>query len=150
MLRAGDLAPDFAVTVDGQKRHLAELLTRGPVVLYFYPADFTRVCTSQACMFRGEHAELAARGVQVIGVSPQDGASHERFSTENNLPFPLIADTDRTIIRDHCAAGWLGTKRVTYLIGTDGHIQDAVSAMLSAGPHADVVARILKNEKGRK
>jgi peroxiredoxin Q/BCP len=146
MLQAGDTAPDFEFTdLDGQTRRLSDLLANGPVIVYFYPADFTGVCTRQACMFRDRSEELNARGVQVVGISPQDMESHGRFQREYELPFPLVADTDKTLIRAYGVNGPMGfgVRRVSFLVGQDGIIQNAVRADLSVGPHQALVDRLL-------
>lgn len=147
MLRVGDMAPDFQFTdLDGQTASLSGLLERGPAVVYFYPADFTGVCTRQACMFRDAHEDLAAAGVQVIGVSPQGDDSHARFRAENSLPFPLLADTDKRVIRAYGVDGpfGVGVRRASFFIGTDGRIEDVVLADLRVGPHQDFVRRVLE------
>lgn len=147
MLRIGDPAPDFSFTaIDGQSRCLRDLLAAGPVVIYFYPADFTNVCTRQACMFRDAHRDLVEAGVQVVGISPQGEESHDRFRRENSLPFPLVADTGRSIIRAYGVSGpfGLGVRRASFLVGTDGRVVDLVLADLRVGPHEDFVRRTLE------
>ena len=138
MLKVGDTAPDFTLPdQDGRPVHLAELLAKGPVLLYFYPADFTPVCTKEACAFEALQPELGRAGVTLLGVSPQDSASHSRFRARHGLGFPLLADADRRVIRAYGCDGFLGltVQRVTYLIGSDGRIQEAVKAALRVAPH---------------
>ena len=90
MLKVGDTAPDFTLPdQDGRPVHLAELLARGPVLLYFYPADFTPVCTKEACAFGALQPELNRKGVTLLGVSPQDSASHSRFRARHGLGFQI-------------------------------------------------------------
>ena len=148
MLKVGDTAPDFTLPdQDGQPVHLAELLTRGPVLLYFYPADFTPVCTKEACSFAALEPELGRAGVTLLGVSPQDGASHGRFRARYGLGFPLLADTERRVIRAYGCDGFLGLRvqRVTYLIGRDGRIQEAVKASLLVAPHLALAEKSVKS-----
>ncbi|MBN1476813.1 peroxiredoxin [Candidatus Sumerlaeota bacterium] len=146
-MQVGDTAPDFELTdLDGQTRRLTDLLAEGPVIVYFYPADFTGVCTRQACMFRDRSEDLNARGVQVVGVSPQDMESHGRFQREHGLPFPLVADTDKSLVRAYGVNGpmGIGVRRVSFLVGQDGVIQSVVRADLSVGPHQALVDRLLE------
>ncbi|HEU5398533.1 MAG TPA: peroxiredoxin, partial [Gammaproteobacteria bacterium] len=138
MLKPGDSAPDFTLPdQDGRPVHLAELLAKGPVLLYFYPADFTPVCTKEACAFGALEPELDRAGVTLLGVSPQDSASHVRFRERYRLGFSLLADPDRRVIRAYKCDGLLGfgVQRVTYLIGGDGRIQEATKAAFRVGPH---------------
>lgn len=147
MLRAGDKAPDFELSNDcGKKVRLSELLAGGPIVLYFYPADFTPICTREACLFRDHHAELAARGVRVYGVNSASAETHARFREKHGLPFPLLVDPDKTTIRAYGASGPLGlvVRRISYLIGADGLIKDAAKADLRLGPHTEFIRRVLE------
>lgn len=147
MLKAGATAPDFTLPdQDGQPVHLAELLAKGPVLLYFYPADFTPVCTKEACAFGALQPELNRAGVTLLGVSPQDSASHARFGARYNLGFPLLADPERRVIRAYDCDGLLGltVQRVTYLIGQDGRIQETAKAALRVAPHLALAEKTLK------
>jgi peroxiredoxin Q/BCP len=137
MLAIGDVAPDFSFG----SGTLYGALKSGPAVVYFYPADFTPVCTKQACMVRDLHAELAAAGITVIGVSPQGEASHARFKAEHALSFHLVADEGLAIAKAYGARGifglpipW-GARRVTYLIGVDGKILDRAAGELGVAAH---------------
>ena len=147
MLQKGDKAPDFELSDDGgSKVRLSELLAGGPIVLYFYPADFTPVCTREACLFRDHHAELAARGVRVYGVNSASAETHARFREKHGLPFPLLVDPDKKVIKAYGASGplGLGVRRISYLIGPDGLIKEAVKADLRLGPHAEFIRRVLE------
>lgn len=154
MLKPGDVAPEFELPDEtGMLVRLSSLLARGPVVVYFYPADGTRVCTAEACMFRDVYSELAAAGVQVVGISPQSVESKARFKAAldatGRLPFPLLADVGREVARKWGALGLLGlpilggVRRVTYLVGKDGRIVDVVAAELSVGRHEEFVRKVL-------
>lgn len=150
MLKAGDTAPDFSLPDDhGQTVTLRGLLAKGPVLLYFYPADFTPVCTREACAFGALEPELAKAGVSLIGISPQDEESHARFRDRYSLPFPLLADPDKRVIRAYDCDGLLGfgVSRVTYLIGKDGRIQEAAKAALRVAPHLALADRALSRSK---
>lgn len=89
MLSIGDVAPDFELADDqGRPRRLSRELALGPVALYFYPADFTPVCTRQACMFRDRGDELARAGVRVLGVSPRGRSAMRRSAGDIAFPSP--------------------------------------------------------------
>ena len=150
MLKVGDRAPEFDTTDhNGQRQRLSELLTTGPMIVYFYPADFTPVCTAEACMFRDQSDTLEKSGIQVVGVSPQSDASHRRFAATHSLHFPLLADTSRTIIRAYGVSGPLGfgVRRATFLIEPDGHISRRVVADLLVSSHKAFIASVLE-ERG--
>lgn len=142
MLKPGDLAPDFTLPdQDGRDVSLAELLEDGPLVLYFYPADFTPGCTKEACTIRDMHGEIAAAGMRVVGIAPQDAASHARFRAQHKLPFTLLADRDKSVIRAWGVDGPLGigVRRATFLVGGDGVIRDAVLADIRIGRHEEFI-----------
>lgn len=148
MLKPGDSAPDFTLPdQDGHPVHLAELLAKGPVLLYFYPADFTPVCTKEACAFGALEPELGRAGVTLLGVSPQDGPSHARFRERYHLGFSLLADPERRVIRAYGCDGLLGfgVQRVTYLIGSDSRIQEATKAAFRIGPHLELAKKSLSH-----
>jgi peroxiredoxin Q/BCP len=96
MLKAGDKAPEFVLENDkGEEISLSDLLKNGPLILYFYPADFTPGCTAEACSIRDIHSDIQSVGLQVAGVSPQDADSHARFREKHDLPFELLCDPDK-------------------------------------------------------
>lgn len=129
-LQEGDKAPAFTgLDQDGNKISLAAL--KGTkVVLYFYPQDMTPTCTIQSCNLRDNYALLQKNGYVVIGVSPDDAASHIKFATRNSLPFPLIADTKHTLIEKYGVWGpkqlygrkYMGLYRTTFVINEKGII----------------------------
>src|ERR1041385_7117992 len=93
MLAIGSRAPEFTLPdQDDRPVSLTTLLNRGPLILYFYPADFTPGCTREACSIRDLHSELTRAGLTVAGISPQSPESHKRFRTKHNLPFTLLSD----------------------------------------------------------
>ena len=150
MLGVGDVAPAFELPDQtGATRSLTELCQRGECVLYFYPADFTPVCTAEACTFRDVYDDLTGIDAQLAGVSPQDSASHQRFAERHNIPFPLLADTSKTVIRAFGVNGPLGfgVRRVTYLIDADLRIRKRVVSDLFVGSHADLVRDMLKEHR---
>ena len=147
MLKVGEPAPDFTLEDDeGGSVTLASLRAEGPFVLYFYPADFTPVCTRQACMFRDMHPELVSAGVRVFGVSPQDAETHGRFREAHQLPFPLLVDHDLRVAEAFGALlpMGLGIRRASFLVDTDGRIADAVGADLRVGRHEAFARRVIE------
>jgi thioredoxin-dependent peroxiredoxin len=150
MLKVDDTAPDFTLPdQDGKAVRLADLLAQGSVLLYFYPADFTPVCTREACAFGALEPELNRAGVTLVGVSPQDSASHARFRERYYLSFSLLADPEKQVIRAYDCAGLLGwgVSRVTYLIGNDGRILETAKAGLRVAPHLALAQNALKSGK---
>ena len=148
MLRTGEKAPDFSAEDQNGGRHrFGDLLICGPVILYFYPADFTPICTAEACAFRDRFEDLDTAGVTIVGISPQDADSHRRFASTYNLPFPLLADPRKQIIRDYGVDGPLGfgVRRATFLIEADGLIADRVVSDLFVGSHLDLIKKTLGN-----
>lgn len=144
MLAIGARAPEFTLPdEDGQATSLSNLLRDGPLILYFYPADFTPGCTREACQIRDLQSELAAAGLTVAGVSPQSPESHRAFSDKYKLPFTLLADVDRFVIKMYGVQGPLGfgVRRVTYLIDQARHIEDAVLADFRIGEHEAFVRK---------
>src|SRR3954464_14140319 len=128
MLKVGDLAPEFtAQDQHGATLTLSGLLARGRLVLYFYPKDFTPVCTAQACTFRDASSELGTLSANVVGVSTDKEESHQRFAEKHSVPFSLIADPERRIIKAYGALLPILnlTRRVTYVIATDRRILGA-------------------------
>jgi peroxiredoxin Q/BCP len=146
MLSVGDTAPDFS-GVDQHKNSisLASLLERGKLVLYFYPKDFTPVCTAQACTFRDAASDLAELSTNVVGVSGDTAESHERFGKKHSVPFSLLSDPDHRIIKAYGATWPLfgRIRRVTYVIDTGRRILGAFNHELSAEKHLKDVKSLL-------
>jgi peroxiredoxin Q/BCP len=148
VLSIGDRAPDFeGVDQDGRRVTLDELVKDAGIVLYFYPKDFTPVCTAQACLFRDSNAELAQAGVKVVGVSGDDPESHARFAKKHHVPYTLLSDPEKSIQKAFEARQLLGmlAKRVTYVIGQDKKIRAVFHHELSAQKHLDAVRAALKS-----
>jgi peroxiredoxin Q/BCP len=150
MVEEGKPAPDFELASDsGERVRLSELRGR-PVVLYFYPKDDTPGCTKQACSFRDAYGEFEERGATILGVSPDDEASHVRFKEKFGLPFTLLADPNHQVAEQYGV--WvekvsygkksMGIKRSTFVIDAEGKV---ARAMLGVSPdgHADVVLEAL-------
>jgi len=130
-LKEGDKAPEFSVNTNGGgKISLADYKGKN-VILYFYPKDDTPGCTKEACAFRDNFSEFKKRGAIVLGVSPDSVKSHDKFVEKFKLPFILLADEDKKIVEAYGVWGeksfmgrkYMGTNRVTFLIGPDGRIK---------------------------
>jgi peroxiredoxin Q/BCP len=142
MLKAGDRAPEFTLPDEtGADRSLTELLNSGAIVLYFYPADFTPGCTRQACVLRDLHDEVQRAGLRVVGVSPQSPESHAKFRAKYNLPFVLLSDQQKTVVKMYGVNGPLGigVRRASFLIDGSRRIRDSVLADFMIAKHAAFV-----------
>lgn len=137
----GEVAPDFeAKDANGAPVRLSSYRGSKNVVLYFYPKDFTPVCTKEACGFRDMYEELRGKDTEVIGVSVDDEGSHRSFAAKHALPFPLLSDPDKRISKLYGAAGSLfglleRTRRLTFVIDKAGTIAAVFAAEIRAGVH---------------
>jgi len=146
MLDAGSKAPDFVLQNDqGNETSLTDLLADGPMVLYFYPADFTPGCTMEACSIRDIHDDLVAVGLTVAGISPQSVDSHARFRKTHELPFVLLSDPEKVAIEMYGVNGMfgIGVRRATFLVSQDGIIQDAVMADIWISRHKEFIEKAI-------
>jgi peroxiredoxin Q/BCP len=146
MLKPGSEAPEFVLENDlGDEISLTDLLQDGPLILYFYPADFTPGCTLEACSIRDIHDDLVEVGLNVAGVSPQSPSSHGRFREAHNLPFILLSDPDKAVIKMYGVDGPLGfgVRRSTFLINQDRLIEDAITADIRIGLHEDFIQKAI-------
>jgi thioredoxin-dependent peroxiredoxin len=146
VIEEGRPAPDFELESDaGETVRLSDFRGR-PVVLYFYPKDDTPGCTTEACEFRDAYDVFRKRGAEVLGVSPDDVRSHERFKTKYGLPFTLLADPNHEVAEDYGV--WternrygkksMGINRSTFIIDPDGKVARAMIGIKPAG-HASAV-----------
>ena len=152
MLPLGGRAPEFTLPdQDEQSVSLSNLLRRGPLILYFYPADFTPGCTREACLMRDLHGEIEQAGLNVAGVSPQLPATHRRFREKYQLPFTLLSDADKFVISMYDVRGPLGigVRRATYLIDQARYIRAAVLANFRISEHEEFVRRAVALSAGR-
>jgi thioredoxin-dependent peroxiredoxin len=146
MLKAGERAPEFTLPDEtGTDRSLTELLSSGAIVLYFYPADFTPGCTRQACTLRDLNPEIEKAGLRVVGISPQHPESHAKFRAKHRLPYVLLSDEHKTVIKMYGLNGPLGigVRRATYLIDGSRRVRDVVLADFMIGRHADFVRKAI-------
>jgi peroxiredoxin len=119
----GEIAPDFTLPSTQGEITLSKRLADGAVLLVFYPGDDTPVCTKQLCDYRDNLAVFAGLGVQVVALNPQSLASHEKFASKHDLPFPVAADEGGKVCKLYGAAGLFGmTKRALVLVGRDGRV----------------------------
>jgi peroxiredoxin Q/BCP len=126
-VEVGDQAPDFTLPgVEGTERRdytLSDYRGR-KVVLAFYPGDFTPGCTKQMCQYRDQFEEFQGVEAVLLGISPQDVDSHERWAKKRNLQFPLLADTDRAVAREYgVAAPVIGIRRSVFVIDAEGVVR---------------------------
>ncbi|MDE1798364.1 MAG: thioredoxin-dependent thiol peroxidase, partial [Candidatus Micrarchaeota archaeon] len=149
-LKAGEKAPDFALPdAEGKMRRLAEFLGK-KLVLYFYPKDDTPGCTVEACDFTARQDKILAAGAAVVGVSPQDGKSHQKFISKYGLKHLLLCDTDHAVAEKYGVWGkkkfmgreYMGIERSTFVIDEKGRIRRAMYGVNPAG-HADGILEIL-------
>ena len=151
MVEEGKPAPEFELPTDtGDTVSLASLRGK-PVVLYFYPKDDTPGCTTQACGIRDAYQEFRDRGAVVLGVSPDDEASHGKFKEKFSLPFTLLADTDHRVSEDYdvwkersmYGRKYMGIERSTFVIDADGNVAKALRKVKPA-EHAGLVLDVLE------
>jgi peroxiredoxin Q/BCP len=144
MLPIGSRAPEFTLPDhDDRNVSLTTLLNRGPLILYFYPADFTPGCTREACMLRDVHDEILKVGLAVAGVSPQGPERHREFRDKYKLPFTLLCDAEKFVIKMYDVNGplGLGVRRATYLIDQARQVKGAVLADFRISHHEDFIRK---------
>ncbi len=148
----GKKAPAFeAVDESGNKVTLKSLLTGGNLVLYFYPKDMTPGCTTEACSFRDNIAAIKGAGAQVVGVSADSSASHQKFIAKHDLNFRLLADTDNKITKTYgvyqkkslYGREFMGIVRSTFIIDREGTIRKVFPKVKVTG-HTEEVLEALK------
>jgi len=141
-LAVGTDAPAFTTKdTNGNTVSLSDFAGK-TVVLYFYPKDDTPGCTKQACSFRDAQSEYISKGIVVLGVSADDEADHQAFTQKYSLNFPLLADTDKSIITAYDVDGGGYAKRVTYIIDDNGKIIDVDAAVNTSTHASDVLAKL--------
>jgi thioredoxin-dependent peroxiredoxin len=147
-LKAGDKAPDFtSKDQDGKPIKLSGFKGK-KVVLYFYPKDNTPGCTAESCNLRDNYQLLQKQGFVVLGVSSDDEKSHRKFIEKYNLPFPLIADTDKTVHgkygtwveKSMYGRAYMGTARTTFVIDENGVITEVIDKV-KTGDHTSQILK---------
>jgi peroxiredoxin Q/BCP len=129
-LDAGQTAPDFTLLDEDERPHKLSDYRGKPVVLYFYPKDDTSGCTKEACGFRDDYSAYEDADVEILGVSPDPPESHARFKEKYDLPFTLLADTEKEVcnlygvwgVKKYMGREYEGVLRTTFLIGPEGDI----------------------------
>lgn len=133
-LNIGDKAPDFKVNdQEGNSVSLSDYKGK-KIVLYFYPRDNTPGCTAEACNLRDNYDSLQEKGYEILGVSTDDEASHQKFIDKQNLPFKLLADTEKEIHEKYgtwveksmYGRKYMGTARKTFVIDEEGKIEEII------------------------
>ena len=144
-VRVGDEAPDFTLPGTGQREYTLSAYRGLPVLLVFYPGDDTPVCTQQLISYSNDIARFDGLGAQVLAISPQDVASHERFAGEFKFAFPLLADVDQDVARAYGVLGPLGFyRRSVFVVDAGGTIRYAhrARAGLTFKPSDELVAAV--------
>jgi thioredoxin-dependent peroxiredoxin len=151
-LQAGDKAPNIALkNQEGTKITLASMKGK-KVVLFFYPKDNTPTCTNEACNLRDNYANLLKHNMEVIGISPDDEASHQKFVEKQHLPYHLLADTELKTLHDYGVWGeksmygrkYMGVIRTTFLIDEKGKIVHIIDKV-KAGDHSQQILKLWKD-----
>jgi peroxiredoxin Q/BCP len=150
MLQEGQPAPDFSLRdAAGNTVRLADLRGKS-VVLYFYPKDDTPGCTKEACGFRDQYSRFDDRGVVILGVSPDDEASHAAFASKYSLPFRLLADPGAQVAtaygvwkeKNNYGKTYMGVERTTFLIDKQGNLRKVYPKVQVDGHIAEILAEI--------
>jgi peroxiredoxin Q/BCP len=147
---AGTAAPDFTLLTDAGEALTLSSLRGRPVVLYFYPKDDTPGCTTQACEFRDAFPAFDGSKAVVLGISPDSVKSHAKFKAKFNLPFTLLADTEKVVAGEYdvwkeksmYGRKYMGVERTTFLIDANGNIARVFPKVKPAGHAAEVMEAI--------
>lgn len=152
-IQVGDQAPEVILaTHEGQRIRLADFRGKQAVVLFFYPKDNTRVCTTEACSFRDSYREFTEAGAAVFGISGDSRESHQGFANSHKLPYPLVADEDGSLRRAFGVPKTLGLfpGRVTYVIDRQGIVRIVFNSLLRGEKHVDEALRVVRQLHGDK
>lgn len=148
-MRVGDVVDDFELPdQDGTVRRLSELLADGPVVLFFYPAAMTKGCTAEVCHFRDLATEFSDVGAQPVGISADDVSRQKTFAGANDVGFPLLSDTDKTVAAQFDVkrrVGPIPVKRHSFVIGTDARVIEVIRNEFTMNAHADRALETLRS-----
>ena len=144
----GDAAPEFELAdASGKRVRLSDFRGKKSVVLYFYPKDDTPGCTKEACSFRDQYEAFKDAGAEVIGVSSDTEASHQKFATKYKLPFTLVADSGGGVRKRYGVPATLPgilPGRMTFVIDRDGVVRHVFNSQLQATKHVDEALGVLK------
>jgi thioredoxin-dependent peroxiredoxin len=150
LVEEGSPAPNFTLKSDSGEEVSLQSFRGQPVVLYFYPKDDTPGCTTQACGFRDSYADFQKRGTVILGVSPDDEASHVKFKQKYSLPFTLLADPEHKVSEQYGVWGekkyagktYWGVQRSTFVIDADGNIAKVMHNVKPDGHPEQVLAAL--------
>lgn len=150
-LNLGDKAPDFKLPDQSGKVHQLSDYLGQKIALYFYPKDMTPGCTFQACNLRDNFTLLKDNSIQILGISADNEAKHQKFIDKHNLPFPLLADVDKKMINDYGVWGpkqFMGKKfdgilRTTFVVDEKGYIADIIDKVKTKH-HAEQILESIK------
>lgn len=148
MLNEGAPMPEFSLPDQNGRIFNSKDYIGKPLVIYFYPKDNTPGCTKEACSFRDSYGEYQKMGITVVGISADSPNSHEKFAKKFNLPFILLADTEKTVLRAFGAWGekklygkvYEGVIRSTFVIGPDGKVKKVFPKVSPEGHASEVLA----------
>jgi peroxiredoxin Q/BCP len=153
-ISVGDPAPELALPDQHGKPVTLKSFRGKQIVLYFYPKDDTPGCTKEACGFRDKWADIQRRNTVVLGISPDSGAAHDKFTAKYHLPFPLLSDPNKSVMQQYGAFGekvmygkkTVGVIRSTVWIGPDGKVKRHWKKVANAAEHPAEVVRALTEE----
>jgi peroxiredoxin Q/BCP len=152
-VKVGERAPEFSLPdAEGRTFRLSEQRAKKPIVLYFYPKDDTPGCTREACGFRDQYEEFQRLGAEVVGVSSDSSASHQRFAAKHRLPFTLLADEGGAVRRLYGVPATLGLLpgRVTFVIDREGIVRHVLNSQLDFRRHiSEALANLDAQAVGR-
>lgn len=146
-IKVGDAAPDFtATTQEGTTVKLSQWKGSKAVVVFFYPRDFSPICTAQACAFRDSYQAFQDAGAVVLGISSDSGGTHDDFAKKNRLPFPLVSDEDGRLraLFGVPKALFVMPGRTTYVIDRAGIVRDVFTAHLGSTNHVEQAMTVVK------
>lgn len=146
-VKVGDLAPDFSLpNQDGQMVRLSDYVGKSPVILFFYPKDFSGNCTREVCAFRDNYDVFRKMGAEVIGISQGNVESHQNFSSQYYLPYILLADEDGAVRNAWGVPKAFGliTGRVTYILDLKGIVRSRYESQININGHIQEALNTLK------
>ncbi|HUG97241.1 MAG TPA: thioredoxin-dependent thiol peroxidase [Nitrososphaera sp.] len=147
-LAEGNVAPDFTMRDgNGKEMKLSELRGKKSAVVYFYPKDFTPGCTMEATGFSRDYKKFREAGIEIVGVSPDDEESHQKFRAKMGMPYPLVADTENEVSKKFGVYGlksfmgreYMGVNRSTFLVNKEGRIAKVYRKVKPAGHSQEVL-----------
>jgi len=147
-LAEGSIAPDFTMKDKGGKAiKLSELRGKKSVVVYFYPKDFTQGCSMEATEFSRDYKKFVDASIEIVGVSPDDEESHQKFRDKMGMPYPLVADTENEVSKKYGVYGpksfmgreYMGVNRSTFLVDKSGKVVKIYKKVKPAGHSQEVL-----------